>query len=67
MTSVNTPTYSDHPALWFPQTNYFSNISIPSQMWINVSGVWKTAIPWINVAGTWKTATPNIKVSGVWK
>lgn len=67
MTSVNTPTYSDHPALWFPQTNYFSNVSIPSQMWINVSGVWKTAIPWINVAGTWKTATPNIKVSGVWK
>lgn len=67
MSQVGSPTWADHPALWFPQTSRFTNISPPSQMWIKVGGVWKTATPWINVGGVWKQSSPFIKNSGTWR
>lgn len=34
---------------------------------VNVSGVWKNAIPYVRVGGVWKRAVPYIKQLGVWK
>jgi len=34
---------------------------------IQVSGVWKPAIPYVKISGVWKQATPYVKVSGTWK
>lgn len=34
---------------------------------VNVSGVWKDAVPYINVGGTWKLARPWGRDAGVWK
>lgn len=36
-------------------------------VYVNVSGVWKKAVPYINVSGTWKKTEPYINASGVWK
>lgn len=38
-----------------------------SIVWVNVGGVWKTAIPYVRVAGIWKVARPWSRASGVWK
>lgn len=35
--------------------------------WINVSGVWRRAIPWVNVGGTWHKAIMWRNVGGTWK
>lgn len=34
---------------------------------INVSGVWKEAVPYVKDGGTWKLAQPWGRVAGVWK
>lgn len=67
LTEVNTPNWSDHPNLWFPQPFSFIDSSQASKLWLNVGGTWKETTPHIKVSGTWKTATPFIKNSGVWK
>ena len=36
-------------------------------VYVNVSGVWKKAVPYVNVSGTWKQTKPYINASGVWK
>lgn len=36
-------------------------------IFVNIAGVWKTAVCWVNVAGTWKQATVYVNVGGVWK
>lgn len=36
-------------------------------IFVNIAGVWKTAIYWVNVSGTWKQATAYVNVSGTWK
>jgi len=45
----------------------FGSPSVQTQIWINVSGVWKQATAYIKVSGVWKLVTPYIKVSGTWK
>lgn len=34
---------------------------------INVSGVWKLALPYVKDGGVWKLARPYVRVAGVWK
>lgn len=38
-----------------------------SIVWINVAGVWKTAIPYVRDAGVWKVTRPWSRALGVWK
>jgi hypothetical protein len=34
---------------------------------VNVSGVWREAIPYVKVAGVWRIARPWARIAGVWK
>lgn len=36
-------------------------------IYVNVSGVWKKAVPYLNVRGTWRKTEPFVRVNGVWK
>ena len=49
-----------------PWSGVASTMSI-SGVRINVSGVWKLAVPYVRDAGTWKLARPYVKSLGVWK
>lgn len=46
---------------------YFEAPSLGTQLWVKVSGVWKTAVLWVKAGGTWKVATLKVKDSGTWK
>jgi hypothetical protein len=37
------------------------------QAFVNVLGVWKTAVAWVKASGAWKLATGNVNDSGTWK
>lgn len=34
---------------------------------VNISGVWKNAVPYVNVNGIWKPAIRFVNINGVWK
>ena len=36
-------------------------------VFVNIAGIWKTAIYWVNIAGTWKQATVYVNVGGTWR
>jgi hypothetical protein len=51
---------------WSPLSVVRSTLSLAGAR-VNVSGVWKPAIPYIRDAGVWKVARPWGRVAGVWK
>jgi hypothetical protein len=44
-----------------------SNATMIAGARVNVSGVWKQAVPYVKDAGVWKLARPWDKVLGIWK
>lgn len=46
---------------------YFEAPSLGTQLWVKVSGVWKTATLWVRTGGMWKVATLKVKDAGTWK
>lgn len=56
-----------HNAAGWSSWSASRNVTMISIVRINVSGIWKTAIPYVNVGGVWKNARPWTRNVGIWK
>lgn len=59
--------WDEGPAGEIITMEFFDAPSLGTQLWVKVSGVWKTATLWVRTGGTWKVATLKANAAGTWK